>query len=80
MWLTLAFIVTSALFLWMTSSAHLLAQRHVKLEVIDVDDRSIDRTEEILKELTLQDGRVQNRLDFIGKFLVPRDPNGCHRG
>ena len=130
MWLTLVFVVTTALFLWMTSSAlfhlqwvqrlpaltdfdtvavgekindaavhctvviaardeesriahsirNLLAQRDVTLEVIVVNDRSIDRTEKILRELTLQDGRVHTqRVDelpngWLGKCYA------CHVG
>ena len=38
---------------------NLLAQREVSLEVIVVDDRSTDRTEEILTRLTQQDYRVR---------------------
>jgi glycosyltransferase involved in cell wall biosynthesis len=37
----------------------LLAQRDVRLEVIVVDDRSTDRTEEILKRLTQHDDRIR---------------------
>ena len=109
MWLTLLFCFTTALFLWMTSSAlfhlqwaqrlprlsdrdkalgagesrdapvlcsvviaardeeariessirNLLVQREVNLEIIVVDDRSTDRTEEILTRLTQQDDRVR---------------------
>src|SRR5260221_8428387 len=38
---------------------HLLAQRHVALEVIVVDDRSIDATGEILRRLASEDTRGQ---------------------
>lgn len=130
MWLTLLFIFTTALFLWMTSSAlfhlqwaqrlprlsdrgmalaagkaseapvlcsvviaardeesrienairNLLTQREVSLEVIVIDDRSTDRTAEILTRLTQQDDRV--RMQRIQKL-----PDGwlgkcyaCHIG
>ena len=130
MWLTIVFIVLTALFLWMTISAlfdlqwvhrlpglsdldtaalgdrmndgavlcsvviaardedsriadsirNLLAQRDVTLEVIVVDDRSIDRTEEILTQMTLQDGRVHTQRVYelpdgwLGKCYA------CHLG
>jgi cellulose synthase/poly-beta-1,6-N-acetylglucosamine synthase-like glycosyltransferase len=38
---------------------HLLAQRDIQLEVIVVDDRSTDRTDEILGRLTRHDDRVR---------------------
>ena len=38
---------------------HLLAQRHVALEVIVVDDRSTDATREILRRLASEDTRVR---------------------
>ncbi len=38
---------------------HLLAQRHVVLEVIVVDDRSTDATGEILRRLASEDARVR---------------------
>ena len=38
---------------------HLLAQRGVELELIVIDDRSTDRTSEILRQLAKEDARVQ---------------------
>jgi cellulose synthase/poly-beta-1,6-N-acetylglucosamine synthase-like glycosyltransferase len=38
---------------------HLFAQRDVELEIIVVDDRSADRTAEILQRLTAEDPRLQ---------------------
>ena len=38
---------------------HLLAQRHVALEVIVVDDRSTDATDDILRRLASEDTRVR---------------------
>jgi hypothetical protein len=40
---------------------HLLAQRHVTLEVIVVDDRSTDKTGDILQRLASEDARVHAR-------------------
>src|SRR6187551_913363 len=44
----------------------LLAQREVELEVIVVDDRSKDRTGEILERIAREDSRVQvKRVDVL---------------
>jgi len=42
-----------------TDHRHLLAQRGVWLDLIVVDDRSTDRTSEILRQLAKEDARVQ---------------------
>jgi cellulose synthase/poly-beta-1,6-N-acetylglucosamine synthase-like glycosyltransferase len=45
---------------------HLLAQRGVEIEIIVVDDRSGDRTNEILTRLAEEDARVQvKRVDVL---------------
>ena len=44
-----------------TTIRRLLAQRDVELEVVAVDDRSSDRTAEILRRLAAEDGRVKMR-------------------
>src|SRR5690242_15418277 len=45
---------------------HALAQRRVEIEVIIVDDRSTDKTSEILRKMTEEDGRVRvTRVDFL---------------
>ena len=59
---------------------HLLAQRHVALEVIVVDDRSTDATGDILQRLASEDTRVRStRVDqlpegWLGKCYA------CHVG
>jgi cellulose synthase/poly-beta-1,6-N-acetylglucosamine synthase-like glycosyltransferase len=45
---------------------HLLAQHDVQLEIIVIDDRSTDRTAEILRRLAQQDDRVRTQL--VGKM------------
>ena len=40
---------------------HLLAQRDVQLEVIVIDDRSTDRTDEVLRRLAQLDDRVRTQ-------------------
>ena len=59
---------------------HILAQQHVELEVIPVDDRSRDRTGQILKALSVEDSRVHPKRvdalppDWLGKCYA------CHFG
>ena len=59
---------------------HLLAQRDVPLEVIVVDDRSTDRTDEILRRLAQHDDRVRTQRvhelpdGWLGKC------HACHLG
>lgn len=60
--------------------SRLLAQRDVQLEVIVIDDRSTDRTDEILKRLTQHDHRVHSQRvqelpsGWLGKC------HACHLG
>src|SRR4029078_5639046 len=59
---------------------HLLAQLDVELEVIVVDDRSTDRTGEILRELTEQDSRVRTqRVDELPDGWLGKC-HACHLG
>jgi glycosyltransferase involved in cell wall biosynthesis len=59
---------------------HILAQQHVDLELIAVDDRSRDATGQILKSLSLEDARVHPKRvdtlppDWLGKC------HACHLG
>ena len=59
---------------------HLLAQLDVQLEVIVIDDRSTDRTDEILRRLTQHDDRVRTQRvhelpdGWLGKCYA------CHLG
>jgi glycosyltransferase involved in cell wall biosynthesis len=59
---------------------HLLAQRDVQLEVIVIDDRSTDRTGEVLRRLSQHDGRVRTQrvhelpAGWLGKC------HACHLG
>jgi glycosyltransferase involved in cell wall biosynthesis len=59
---------------------HILAQEQVDIEVIPVDDRSRDRTGQILKELSAEDARVHPKRvdalppDWLGKC------HACHAG
>jgi len=57
-----------------------LAQRGVEVELIIVDDRSTDRTSEILKRLAKQDGRVRaKRVDVLPKGWLGKC-HACHVG
>ena len=59
---------------------HVLAQRGVELELIVVDDRSIDRTSEILQRLANQDGRVRvNRVEVLPNGWLGKC-HACHLG
>jgi cellulose synthase/poly-beta-1,6-N-acetylglucosamine synthase-like glycosyltransferase len=58
---------------------HLLAQRDVQLEVIVIDDRSTDRTDEILRRLTEHDDRrTQAREELPDGWLGKC--HACHLG
>jgi cellulose synthase/poly-beta-1,6-N-acetylglucosamine synthase-like glycosyltransferase len=59
---------------------HLLAQRGVELELIVVDDRSADRTGEILRRLAMADRRVQvKRVDVLPDGWLGKC-HACHIG
>src|SRR4051812_36019705 len=59
---------------------HLLAQRGVELEIIVVDDRSRDRTGEILRQLRKEDSRVQvKRVDVLPEGWLGKC-HACHIG
>ena len=59
---------------------HVLAQRGVEVELIIVDDRSTDRTSEILERLAKQDGRVRTkRVDVLPKGWLGKC-HACHVG
>jgi glycosyltransferase involved in cell wall biosynthesis len=58
----------------------LLAQRGVELELIVVDDRSTDRTNQILQHLTLEDPRVQvKRVETLPEGWLGKC-HACHLG
>ena len=59
---------------------HLLAQRHVALEVIVVDDRSTDATGDILRRLTSEDTRVRAiRVEHLPEGWLGKC-HACHVG
>jgi cellulose synthase/poly-beta-1,6-N-acetylglucosamine synthase-like glycosyltransferase len=59
---------------------HLLAQQHVTLEVIVVDDRSTDRTGEILRRLASDDPRVRaTRVEHLPDGWLGKC-HACHVG
>jgi hypothetical protein len=59
---------------------HLLAQRHVTLEVIVVDDRSTDATGDILRRLASEDSRVRaTRVDHLPEGWLGKS-HACHVG
>src|SRR5262249_36153706 len=59
---------------------HLLAQRGVEAEFIVVDDRSTDRTSDILRHWAKQDGRVQaKRVDVLPEGWLGKC-HACHLG
>ncbi len=59
---------------------HLLVQREVELEIIVVDDRSKDRTGEILRRLTQEDSRIQvKRVDVLPEGWLGKC-HACHVG
>ena len=59
---------------------HLLAKRGVELDIIVVDDRSTDRTSEILRRLAKDDARVQvKRVDVLPEGWLGKC-HACHVG
>jgi glycosyltransferase involved in cell wall biosynthesis len=59
---------------------HLLAQRGVEAEFIVVDDRSTDRTSEILRRLAKEDARVRvKRVDMLPAGWLGKC-HACHAG
>lgn len=59
---------------------HLLAQRAVGLEIIVVDDRSSDRTGEILQRMALEDSRIRvKRVDVLPDSWLGKC-HACHIG
>ncbi|MEK7674214.1 MAG: glycosyltransferase family 2 protein [Verrucomicrobiota bacterium] len=63
-----------------TTIRRLLAQRDVELEVVAVDDRSSDRTAEILRRLAAEDGRVKmRRIELLPEGWLGKC-HACHVG
>src|SRR6266571_8688262 len=63
-----------------TTIRRLLAQEGVQLEVIVVDDRSQDRTREILRRLAQEDARVTvNRIEVLPEGWLGKC-HACHLG
>jgi Glycosyl transferase family 2 len=63
-----------------TTVRHLLAQRHVALEVIVVDDRSTDATGDILRRLASEDTRVRaTRVEHLPDGWLGKC-HACHVG
>jgi glycosyltransferase involved in cell wall biosynthesis len=63
-----------------TTIRHLLAQQQVAVEVVVVDDRSQDRTSEILRCLAAEDGRVTvQRVDVLPEGWLGKC-YACHIG
>ncbi len=59
---------------------HLLAQRHIALEVIVVDDRSTDATGEIIRRLASEDARVHAiRVERLPEGWLGKS-HACHAG
>jgi glycosyltransferase involved in cell wall biosynthesis len=58
----------------------ILAQQHVELEIIPVDDRSRDCTSQILKSLSAEDSRVRpKRVDTLPEDWLGKS-HACHLG
>src|SRR5206468_2866994 len=59
---------------------HLLSQGHVQLEIIVIDDRSTDRTSEILQEIAKQDPRIRvRRVEALPEGWLGKC-HACHIG
>lgn len=59
---------------------HLRSQQHVELEIVIVDDRSNDRTSEILQRMSKQDPRIQvKRVEALADGWLGKC-HACHIG